>query len=402
MQPVRKEQETLTEADLVQRVSAREAEEQSRNSLTILEWTEMHRAYLLSIQELWELRYGKQTGPEREAERMAFFEERLSEDYASYFYFPRTGKFVRILPRAEFEEVHYSRLYPLISHEEQERLKEGRLLSIGASTASGVIEHLGKLGCPMTIVDFDEISSSNTTRMANATQVSVGKNKAVNIAQYVVELNPYTSVTAYTRALSMEEMAELGQQHTVTLEMCDDGKTKVVVRQHANVIMGTGLYNSPPTLVTEKGDASFATVASGNFIRPGDEVRTPREQAMLQGIRRFVVFMGGGERIPTRHKVNFILYGLGRMPYLAQEPITTGLTSAMLALQIKDTLCGHGPEPGEYVLSMEGLRNEHGVYRSDRALLKELAQTYPDIFSSPNRGSLETQVTRLWNELSLG
>ena len=253
----------------------------------------------------------------------------------------------------------------------------------------------------MTIVDPDEINSSNTTRMAYATQTSVGVNKAVNIAQTLVELNPYTHVTAYTRALTMDEMARIAAEHDIVLEMCDDGKTKVVIRQNADVIMGTGLYNAPPVLLTEKGDSSFATAMQREFAKPGDEVFSAREQALLQGIRRFVIFMGGGKQIPTRHKVNFILFARGKMAYLAQEPITTGLTSAMLAVQIKDILCGYGHNQGEWILSLEDMRNQAGVVAADRTLLAELSQRYPDVFSA-DQGDLETQVSHIWNELSLG
>lgn len=131
----------------------------------------------------------------------------------------------------EFLRYNRQTILPEIGDEGQEKLKNARVLVIGA----------GGLGCPILqyiatagvgfigIMDFDTIEIHNLHRQILYTENEIGKPKAIVAKEVVSKLNPLIQVEAIQEKLTAENASKIIEQYDVIIDGSDNFSTRYLV-----------------------------------------------------------------------------------------------------------------------------------------------------------------------------
>jgi tRNA A37 threonylcarbamoyladenosine dehydratase len=121
-----------------------------------------------------------------------------------------------------YEEL-FERNFPLVSQEEQDRIKISKIGIIGIGAMSFVGELLIRLGC-MNIIFFDKdwIEAHNINHQVyNLTLV--GKNKAEALKELLQQINPLATIVAIPEFLTEENFEEIATTYLSDLDFIIDG-----------------------------------------------------------------------------------------------------------------------------------------------------------------------------------
>ncbi|HSD06270.1 HesA/MoeB/ThiF family protein [Flavobacterium sp.] len=146
------------------------------------------------------------------------------------------------------EYLRYNRqtILPEIGDEGQEKLKNAKVLVIGA----------GGLGCPILqyiatagvgtigIVDFDTIEIHNLHRQILYTENEIGKSKVVVAKSVLEKLNPLISVESFEEKLSSENAARLIQGFDIVVDGSDNFTTRYLVNDTCVTLGKSLIYGS--------------------------------------------------------------------------------------------------------------------------------------------------------------
>lgn len=120
---------------------------------------------------------------------------------------------------------------PEIGIEGQQKLKQGRVLVIGAGglgcpvllylTAAGV----GKIG----VIDFDSVDESNLQRQVLFGTEDTGKLKSEVAQRKLGNLNPHSNITAYTERLNSTNSLEIFDSYDLIVDGSDNFATRYLV-----------------------------------------------------------------------------------------------------------------------------------------------------------------------------
>nr|WP_314840069.1 HesA/MoeB/ThiF family protein [uncultured Flavobacterium sp.] len=131
----------------------------------------------------------------------------------------------------EFLRYNRQTMLPEIGDSGQEKLKQARVLVIGA----------GGLGCPILqyistagvgtigIVDFDKIEIHNLHRQILYTEDQVGLSKALIAKEKLEALNPLIKVAAFEAKLTVENAVQIIQDFDVVVDGSDNFATRYLV-----------------------------------------------------------------------------------------------------------------------------------------------------------------------------
>ncbi|WP_158728989.1 MULTISPECIES: HesA/MoeB/ThiF family protein [unclassified Flavobacterium] len=131
----------------------------------------------------------------------------------------------------EFLRYNRQSMLPEIGDSGQEKLKQARVLVIGA----------GGLGCPILqyistagvgtigIVDFDKIEIHNLHRQILYTEDQVGLSKALIAKEKLEALNPLIKVAAFEAKLTVENAVQIIQDFDVVVDGSDNFATRYLV-----------------------------------------------------------------------------------------------------------------------------------------------------------------------------
>ncbi len=105
----------------------------------------------------------------------------------------------------------FSRTEILLGHQSLTRLINHHVLIVGlGGVGCFVAEALGRIGIAhLTLLDHDEVSSSNLNRQLIALQSTLGQKKAEVMAARLRDINPNIALTVQTEFLHKEQTAEL-------------------------------------------------------------------------------------------------------------------------------------------------------------------------------------------------
>lgn len=135
--------------------------------------------------------------------------------------------------------------------EEQNRLKEGRVIIFGLGGVGGMEAILcARMGIgQVTGVDPDEFEVSNINRQMLATVHSLGKSKAATAEEALQSINPYISVRCVQANVDEDNVLELMKGHDLVIEAVDDIPSRVIIHRTARElgIPSVGMSGSPPT-----------------------------------------------------------------------------------------------------------------------------------------------------------
>jgi molybdopterin/thiamine biosynthesis adenylyltransferase len=121
----------------------------------------------------------------------------------------------------EYEEL-FKRNFPLVSREEQEKLKNLKIGIVGLGALSFVVE-IARLGVQNFIfIDGDRVEAANVNHQ-RYTIDNIRKNKAQALAEYVVKINPQVKVIPLPVFLQLENFDEIWQYHLKDTQVIIDG-----------------------------------------------------------------------------------------------------------------------------------------------------------------------------------
>jgi sulfur-carrier protein adenylyltransferase/sulfurtransferase len=130
----------------------------------------------------------------------------------------------------ERERERYSRHLKLqeIGEEGQERLKQSRVLVIGAGgLGSPALLYLAAAGVgTIGIVDDDRVDVSNLQRQILFDEIDVGKPKAETARQKLLAQNPHIHVVAYAERFTIRNALELVRNYDIVLDGSDNFATR--------------------------------------------------------------------------------------------------------------------------------------------------------------------------------
>ena len=143
-------------------------------------------------------------------------------------------------PAAELtrdEIARYSRhtLIPEFGVEGQKRLKNSRVLVIGAGgLGSPALLYLAAAGVgTLGIVEFDRVEESNLQRQIIHGQNDIGRLKAHSARDSIREINPYVTVNLHEFRLEPDNAIELFGQYDLILDGTDNFATRYLVNDAA-------------------------------------------------------------------------------------------------------------------------------------------------------------------------
>jgi sulfur-carrier protein adenylyltransferase/sulfurtransferase len=142
----------------------------------------------------------------------------------------------------EFERYNRHLILPEIGLEGQKKLKQARVLVIGA----------GGLGCPILqylaaagvgtigICDFDTVDASNLQRQILYTISDLGKPKAIAASRKIQQINPYVDIETHNLMLTKDNVLDIFAQYDIVVDGSDNFPTRFLIND-ACVILGKPL-----------------------------------------------------------------------------------------------------------------------------------------------------------------
>ncbi len=133
--------------------------------------------------------------------------------------------------RDEFKRYNRQMMLPEIGLKGQEKIKNSKILMIGA----------GGLGCPILqylsaagvgnigIVDFDQVELHNLHRQLLYTVEDIGKQKAVVAAEKLGKQNPYSKFIVFNEKLNESNAEEIISQFEIVIDGSDNFLTRYLV-----------------------------------------------------------------------------------------------------------------------------------------------------------------------------
>ena len=301
-----------------------------------------YEVQVASIQEFLDKHYGNKSGWQ----------------LGSWVYFAWKNQLIHVLAQKDFEDLRTIRNRDLIAADEQHTLFEFKAVSFGMSVGSaGALSMvLSGISRNIKLVDGAVISGSNLNRILTGVS-SVGKSKALVIAQQIYEMNPYSTVHTTDKADKDNIAAIFDEPWKVDLAIdeIDDIEMKVRIRYEARK------RKIPVIMASELGDTMILDVERFDL-----EPSRPLFHNAVPGIEKLLDTPIENYREWTKHATSILdvsnmtikmqksLMKIGTTivthPQLGSTVIMTG---GVLAFAAKSIALGHSLKSGRYVISLE-------------------------------------------------
>lgn len=145
------------------------------------------------------------------------------------------------------EKCRYSRqiIIPGFGEEGQERLRESRVLIVGAGgLGSPAALYLAAAGVgTIGIVDSDDVDISNLQRQVLHTTADIGRPKVESAQRTLKNLNPEVTVVTYRGTVSPDNAGEIVKDYDLVVDAVDNFPTRYVVND-ACVSLGKPLVEA--------------------------------------------------------------------------------------------------------------------------------------------------------------
>jgi hypothetical protein len=141
----------------------------------------------------------------------------------------------------------FKRNYGIFSEEEQEKIKNLRILIIGCGGIGATVAiMLARSGVNhFTLVEFDVYSPSNMNRQIGCFVNTLSRNKADVIQEDILRINPDAKVTIYAKRLSHRKIAELITDVDMVFPAADDFAFSLFAFRDAKKLRKTALMVVP-------------------------------------------------------------------------------------------------------------------------------------------------------------
>jgi len=187
------------------------------------------------IKDLIKVKYPSHTDAQL-TDELVRWENTISADYGSIFYYPWQNKAVKILEEDDFICLRTSRNKYKITADEQSTLMQKHIVVLGMSVGKAVAQicALERICGKITLVDFDDLDSSNLNRIMTPL-FNVGLPKAVITAREISEIDPYLEIAIELKGITSENMTQVignNMQTNLVIEVCNSLEMKVKTRMH--------------------------------------------------------------------------------------------------------------------------------------------------------------------------
>ena len=166
------------------------------------------------------------------------------------------------------ELVRYSRhlSLPGVGIEGQERLKQARVLLVGAGgLGSPVALYLAAAGVGhLGLVDFDAVDRSNLQRQILHGTRDIGRPKVESARDRIADVNPHTSVQGYETRLTSQNALEILRDYDVVVDGTDNFQTRYLVNDACVLLGKPNVYGS---IFRFEGQASVFSTPEGPCYR---------------------------------------------------------------------------------------------------------------------------------------
>lgn len=149
---------------------------------------------------------------------------------------------IKKLSDSELERYHRQIILPDFGEAAQLKLKQARILIIGAGgLASPILKYLCStgIGC-IGLMDGDRVEESNLQRQIMYDQSDKGKFKVEVSAQKLKEQNPNIKVDQFNFRLTGENAKELFQEYDLIIDACDNFETRYIICKAAQKRISLG------------------------------------------------------------------------------------------------------------------------------------------------------------------
>jgi adenylyltransferase/sulfurtransferase len=166
------------------------------------------------------------------------------------------------------EIARYSRhlIMPEVALEGQKKLKQARVLTIGAGgLGSPLALYLAAAGVgTLGIVDFDVVDESNLQRQIIHGTSDLGRPKMESARDRIQDINPNVHVEAYEEALTSENALEIFKDFDVVVDGTDNFPTRYLVNDACVLLGKPNVYGS---IFRFEGQASVFYAEEGPCYR---------------------------------------------------------------------------------------------------------------------------------------
>ena len=166
------------------------------------------------------------------------------------------------------ESLRYSRHLILegVGPEGQKRLKQGRVLVVGAGgLGSPVAMYLAAAGVgTLGIADFDVVDTTNLQRQVIHGTSWVGRPKLESARDRIGEINPLVEVIPYAERLTSANALEIVSQHDVVIDGTDNFPTRYLLNDACVLAGKPNVYGS---ILRWEGQASVFWAGHGPCYR---------------------------------------------------------------------------------------------------------------------------------------
>lgn len=144
-------------------------------------------------------------------------------------------------------EHYFERNYGVFSTEEQERIRNARVVIVGTGGIGGIVAvALARSGLEhFVLYEYDIYQASNMNRQIACFTDTLGKNKADMIADELQKINPEIEIELCDRALRPDEISEVIQRGDVVLPAADEWALSIVMLDTAKDMGVPGVLAYP-------------------------------------------------------------------------------------------------------------------------------------------------------------
>jgi len=141
----------------------------------------------------------------------------------------------------------YQRNYGIFSEQEQEKIRQSKILIIGCGGIGGTVAIiLARSGVSRFVLcEFDAYDPTNMNRQIGCFVNTIGRNKARAIRETILRINPEAEVTVHENQMTHAEIARLMPQTDLVFPAADDFAFSIFVFRDAKRLGKTALMVVP-------------------------------------------------------------------------------------------------------------------------------------------------------------
>jgi tRNA threonylcarbamoyladenosine dehydratase len=299
------------------------------------------------------------------------------EKCGNWVYFPWNGLLVHYLEDSLHQELRTARNKNFITSEEQEKLYNTTIGIAGLSVGSNIAIALSLMGAcrKMKLADPDVIAPSNLNRIITDF-TSVGINKAIAIARYIYQLNPYAEIEIFKEGINKKNIEEFLKGLDILIEELDDIEIKIEIRKLAR------RKKIPVIMATDNGDNVIIDIERfdikpnlplfhGNIKNLDYKNINKNPPKLYKAMSKII----GLQLVPSR--IIQSIFEVGKTIYSWPQLITAAMLSgAVVAYVVKKIILNEEIKSGKLEVSLNKIfdRDYNKELRNRRILIKQFNQ----------------------------